>query len=141
MLFHRSRQATAEEAELVEETSALLTGRAMRFYQVRKLSPPAWAYLNWIAHGDASEIIDRARSETGLSRPKGTWLWASSTLAHEILVGSKGRLSTVEQLQRDCLVPIELALMHPGRERVLPEHVVAVGVPHLLAHPSVQSAS
>ena len=61
MKFNRWQQATIQETELIEETSALLMGRVMRFYQVRKVPPPTWAYLNWIAHGQSSEIIDRAR--------------------------------------------------------------------------------
>jgi hypothetical protein len=138
-MLHRSRRATTEATKLIEETTALLMGRAMSFYQVRKRQPPAWVHLNWIAHGQASEIIERARSETGLNRPSGTWAWATSTFARELLVSSKGDLFTVEQLQRDCLVPIELALMRGGREDVHPEQVVALGIPHLLSHPSVRS--
>ena len=108
----------------------------MRLYRARRLSPPAWVHLNRVAHALPSEIITRARSEMGLGPLTGTWAWATSTLARELLNGSGGDVTIVDQMQRDCLVPMELALMHPGREHVLPRHVVILGVPRLHAHPS-----
>jgi hypothetical protein len=118
----------------------MLAGRAMVMYRAAKVPIPAWVHINWIAHGLPSEIVGLARAEAGLRRPSGTWPWVTSTFADELLAGSTGDLSIVGQLQRDCLIPMELALMHPHSESVLPSHVVTLGIPHLLAHPSIRSS-
>jgi hypothetical protein len=140
-MSHRPEATDGWGRELVDEAAALLAGGIVQVYLAADVPLPAWANLNWIAHGPPSEIVERAKSEAGLCRPAGSWAWVTSTFAHELDVGSGGDPDIVEQLQRDCLIPMELALMRPGHDNVLPEHAVVLGVPRLHAHPSVRSGT
>jgi hypothetical protein len=127
-------------SELVAEAEAFLGGRAVEVYRNCQVAVPAWARLNWLAHGHPRELTGLARREWGLLRPEGTWAWAVGTLAREILAGSRGDLAIVRLLQRDCLIPMELALMHEEGGAALPNHVVVLGLPRVRSHPSARTA-
>jgi hypothetical protein len=128
------------ESRLAAEAETFLAGGGREGWTPDRPMPP-WMHINWLAHSTPSEIEERARAEWGLTRPSGSWGWAVSTVARELYVCSHGDDGLVLQLQRDCLIPMELSLMDPERREFLPEQLVALGVPRLHAHPRVRGTS
>jgi hypothetical protein len=129
------RKVQQAERRLIRESEAFLRGRALQGLWTRNQVVPEWAHINWLAHADPSEILARAREELGLRRPEGSWPWATSTLAHELFVDSGESGDTVRQLQRDCIIPIELALISTEQLSMSPAHCVWLAVLKLRAHP------
>lgn len=133
----RESRTGRDGRQCVAECAAFLEGRALELYLGRRAQPPGWAHLNWLAHARPTELIDRFRGELGLRRPAGTWAWATSALVGALVVMTGADEETIRLLQRDCLVPFELALLRGDTGGVLPEQVVAQAVPRLLRHPAV----
>jgi hypothetical protein len=138
MLRRRGNKGRRAGKRLIDEVESFLAGRALDRYRSTGATPPAWAEINWLAHGEPSDILDRVRYELGLKRLPGSWPWAVSTLAQELFVDAGARTETIRRLQRDCLIPMEMALMRHAHQDFPPEHFVALGVPRLRAHPSAR---
>jgi len=116
---------------LVDEVEAFLRGRAGR----SSAGGGAAVAANWLAHAEPTAIEERVRYESGLRRPGGTWDWAISTLARELVELAGARHDVMRQLQHDCLVPVELALLEGGGGDVQPRTLVTLGLSRLRAHP------
>jgi hypothetical protein len=129
--LHEDRMA----ARLVEESEGFLRGRALATCLTTGTEVPVWAEINWLAHGQPSDIRDHVRSEYGLERPTGSWSWAVTVLARELVACADEEEDTISLMQRDCLVPMELGLMHQVDGAVQPMHLVLAGVTKLRAHP------
>jgi hypothetical protein len=94
---------------IAAECSAFLSGEAAALLESRGRIRPCWAWLNALAHGPESDLERQARS---LGRPstRGRWETANAFLAGELLATSR-RGSSMEALQSDVLVPLELDLL------------------------------
>jgi hypothetical protein len=130
-MFFRRRGRTGP---VLEEAEEILTGQARCRYHGAH-PPPVWTEVNWLAHADPSAIRDRVGYETGLRRLDDSWEWATTTLARELLDRAGWQRDIVVQLQRDCLVPIELTLLDDVGNDLLPRHLVALAVARLRSHP------
>jgi hypothetical protein len=140
MIFRRKTRRNEAVDGLVGEIESFLAGNALRSYLDSGLAVPAWANVNWLAHGRPTDVRERVRLEYGLERLEGSWAWAVSTVARELLDAGRED-SVVLRLQRDCLVPMELALLDQGGRGFLPSHFVTLGVPRLRAHPMARHSS
>ena len=138
MIFRRGVRSQRHARRCVAECGAFLEGRALFVYLANGCAVPTWARVNWIAHVDPSAVIDRYRSEHGLRRLEHSWPWATSTLTNEMVEIAGADRDVIRQLQRDCLVPMELTLLQSGGGGFGPEHLVAQGVPSLRAHPAAK---
>jgi hypothetical protein len=101
--------ADALEACLdVDEIEAFLEGRLVEHRSSRGRSVPAWAVVNKLAHGDASELA-RLAGGIGVAEREPAWLGAQRGLAAELLAGRTP--AQVACIQREVLVPLELWLV------------------------------
>lgn len=97
-----------EGGELAAACEAVLRGRYVEHLEERHCRVPAWAWVNLLAHGSA-EDLENATSLAGDGQPQ-RWRAARAYLAGEILgVADRGGTS-LRDLQRDVLVPLELHL-------------------------------
>jgi len=139
MIFRRASRVERNAKRFAEECEAFLAGDALRLVGSPRGRPPTWTQINWMAHTAPSSVVDRFRSEIGLRRPAGTWPWAVSTLVDELVAIAAGDERVIGQLQRDCLIPMELVLLRSDAACFLPAHLVALGVPRLRSHPAADS--
>lgn len=130
-----ARKGRRAEKRLVLEIEEFLRGRVRLGFVMKGSAVPAWVEINWLAHGDPSEILARAREELGLKRPQGSWVWATSTLVNELFMDAGANADTIRQLQRDCIIPMEMALMSQTHQTMLPVDLVTLGVLRLRSHP------
>ena len=121
-----------DSTRLVNEAEAFLGGHARDTYQGARLPIPGWAELNWLAHAETEAVLARVRSEACLDESRqGSWEWAVDVLASTLVEAAGGSQSIVARVQRDCIIPMELALLAAGCRFCLPTHLVALGVPRI----------
>ncbi len=136
--FRRATKSDRDAKRCADECAAFLNGRALEIYGANGLLAPTWAQVNWIAHGEPTAIKDHVRSELGLRRPPGTWPWAITTMARELLARADNSNAAIRLLQRECLIPMEFALLRTDSGCFLPKHFVALGIPRLRSHPIIR---
>jgi hypothetical protein len=113
------------EARLAAECEAFLSGALPEALGDADGPPPAWTWLNLLAHGGVADLQAAcAQSRAPVAAHSAEWVQARAFLAGEIL----DRAATPEQLarlQRDVLVPLELELAsRPGTGRFRPQDLV-----------------
>lgn len=95
--------------ELLADTGAFLLGHYAERLERQSVVVPVWAWTNLLAHGTEDEL----RAEMACTRcgsvGSGAWRAARAYLATEVLEAA-GRESTLPELQRQVLVPLELSL-------------------------------
>lgn len=111
---------------LIVETEAFLSGTAQELYVLDAKPVPVWARLNALAHGGPEVVHAMAANLRGLDT-FGTWAWAVSTLANELLEVSRHSSRPLDQVQRASIVPLELVLLDPAAAEPSPRMLVAVG--------------
>ena len=80
-----------------------------------------WARVNWLAHGSPSDLTTQGPGKGRLEQPPlGSWAWAVDELAREIVDFAQGNGSLIERLQRECMIPLEMALLNPQFWPALP---------------------
>lgn len=105
---------------LVDECEALLSGRGAELVWDRGESVPVWGWVNLLAHGSVDDLRAATREH-----PTEDWIEARSYLAEELLRLVDGGLTSLESLQRDVLVPLELeAMREEATELVRPAQIV-----------------
>lgn len=119
---------------LAGRTESILAGQVRGRYVDEGLPVPPWAELNWLAHAQPSDIRACAAGRPGLNEPTGTWPWALRILARELVAHADENQDPIVELQRQCLIPMELTLMGHGSVGFLPKHLVALGVLRLRSH-------
>ena len=97
-------------AQLVEESAAFLTGQAQELYERRRQPVPTWARLSAVAHAHPASVRYLAEAHHLEFHPWGSWAWAVGRLAN-VMVAMAPDDQGLEQLQRTCLVPMELELV------------------------------
>jgi len=103
-MTHRVGKALSRE--LVEDCEAFLAGQFLARAEPRSLAVPVWVWSNVLAHGSPDDIRETAAE--GGTTARG-WRAARAYLAAELLeLQARGR--SLEELQHDVLVPMELHL-------------------------------
>ena len=102
------KMPVAQLAEaVVQSAESLIQGDVLRTSQERGEAPPAWGYLNLLAHSNRASL-QRIR-ELNEHKPLSAW----GTVVFDLIVDILGRVRTDEDLlalQRKALVPLELAV-------------------------------
>jgi hypothetical protein len=122
-------------SQLVSEAEAFLSGRYLEVARTSGRGVPGWIQCNWIAHAPPEEIVVAAGDPSGSVVRLGSWAWAVRALSEEMVGLTAAETGAIGDLQRGCLVPLELTLMQPAFASILPAEVLSLAVTRLRAHP------
>jgi len=100
-----------------EECEAFVSGRWVEYLEARGELVPSWAWLNRVVHADPEEL--RALRVPPRRHQLEDWSQARTFLAVELLDLADERPEAAADLQRDVLVPFELALFDDADARRL----------------------
>jgi hypothetical protein len=101
----RERQRrTAAQRRLVKECQAFLNGEFAEFGVPAGEPVPVWAWINLLAHGTEEQL----RREAIMPAGSDNWHRARSLLADRVLADAVADGSSLAEIQRDVLVPLEL---------------------------------
>jgi hypothetical protein len=116
------RRDDPEAAELVEDCEAFLDGLYAELCESRGAPVPVWAWMNLLAHGTEEQLRTCV-----IPHPSGSaWHQARRFLACELLDATTGGRTSLAELQRDVLVPIELDVLScPGADHWQPGQLVS----------------
>jgi hypothetical protein len=109
-LWKTKRADTCRTDGLVVECEAFLSGRYREYLAAQNRPVPGWAWINQLAHGS----LDDVRSMAGHPVADDP-LSVVVDLARRVVGLIDAGLSTLEGIQRQTLIPLELALAkrHP----------------------------
>lgn len=107
---------------LDEECAAFLVGRYGSYLESQHRRVPMWARLNPLCHRDEPGLAALARSP---NRDGDGWGAATAYLAEEVLCAAARHGTTVADIQRSALIPLELQLASKA-ERVVARPSVLV---------------
>jgi hypothetical protein len=99
------RRSRGEARELVDECEAFLNGRYLFEMARQPTRPPAWVWFNTLAHGQRSDIEALAAAKAGYTDE----ISAAQYFAREVLATADLAGLSLQVLQRELLVPIELS--------------------------------
>jgi len=109
-MFGRSPRRGNPE-ELVADAELVLAGRYADHLLEHRRPVPAWAWTNLLSHACAEDLHHaRIAHMSRAVGPSAVWLSARAYLAGEVL-DAAARHGSLDQLQAEALVPVELALM------------------------------
>lgn len=108
---------------LVAECEAILSGRGAELVRDRGGAVPVWGWINLLAHGTEDDLRAAVRD-----RPDDDWIEARGYLAEEIIRLVDAELTTLDALQRNVLVPLELEAMREERTSLVRPAQVVVQV-------------
>lgn len=142
-MWSHSREDPVESAaaELTRECEALLAGGYAEHLRAQGRWAPPWAWVNALAHGTADQLATIATGAAG-DRPgeaTGTkeWRVALSFLAEDVLRHVRSTGTTLRQVQRSKLIPLELHLMRREEGRALnPGQLAGTVLAAVHDHPS-----
>jgi hypothetical protein len=99
---------------LVAEAERFLSGRYLDDAYEANREVPGWVWLSTLAHGDA-ETLEAAEHWLAVERPVrseyDTWGRVLQLLAREIRSMTETTTCTLSDIQRELLVPLELAII------------------------------
>jgi hypothetical protein len=124
---------------VAEEAEAYLAGRYVDHLVADGQPVPPWAVLNRLAHADHDQLTRLVAGEEAgrpaAPRRQTAWAEAERFLAAHLLATGGATPEGLARLQRDALVPLELALIQRGRtERLTSEDVLDAGSAALDSH-------
>jgi len=94
-----------------DECEAFLAGRLARYLGAAGQPVPPVGWLNQVAHGTPAELSALARTSSMGTPPPSRWARTVGYLARSLLERSRETCRTIEELQRELLVPLELELI------------------------------
>ena len=94
---------------LVSDCEAFLLGTYVEHLEMRTRPVPVWAWTNLLAHGSREDLSAAAADRHGGWSSSHRWRLARALVASEVLQAVR-RGATLADLQREVLVPIELAI-------------------------------
>lgn len=103
--WYRKYVVGREVADVAGETQAYLSGTYRQLLERRREPVPAWAWVNGLAHGGHDEVARLASAACG-DGPEDF----VAGLARDLLGQLAARRAGLEELQRERLIPLELAL-------------------------------
>ncbi|HEY8524437.1 MAG TPA: hypothetical protein VIL48_05720 [Acidimicrobiales bacterium] len=137
----RAEPCAWRESGLADEVEAFLAGRLADLYAAAGRPPPPWVAINRLAHAGRDELLhvvegERVPPYLHPSIRAAQWRVTERFVAGALLAQAR----TPEELaaiQREALVPVELALIERSKvERLTPEAVIEAGAEALDArHP------
>ncbi len=92
----------------VELAEAIVEGDALLVSQQSGQAPPAWAYINLLAHNNRARLV-QVRGQNASRRPFSAW----GAILYELIGDILEHFHTEDELldaQRQALVPLELAV-------------------------------
>jgi hypothetical protein len=101
---HATTEVWEDVYSLGEECDAILSGRYQEWCELTGLPLHPWTYLNRAAHGSWSRL------EAVTPLPVSSGAWPRLQVLVEGLILERVRPADLPDLQRDVLIPIELAL-------------------------------
>lgn len=104
MRWRRRQKDRTAEQRLATEAAAYLTGDIT----VVGRRAPTWVLMSRVAHADLARLV--ATAAAGRGAEPGSWEAGVAYLATEILTVSPDA-DSLARLQRDALLPLELALL------------------------------
>ncbi len=134
-LGRQRRSARRDEAALADEAAAFLTGDFAMHLAFTGVGMPAWAQVNSLAHGRPSLLVRDLELRRWVPERVGSWARTTFDILEELVELAAGQTGQIEQLQRECLIPLELRLMEPLFDSVLPSDVLILALTRLRAHP------
>jgi hypothetical protein len=103
---HRSDEWIEPYNAVARAAERMLSGEApVLFLQRGRVAPPAWAYLNSLAHAGVEDLRVLAGAQGG--RDPSGWAATVSYLAADMLAYERDA-DHIYQTQRDVLIPLEL---------------------------------
>jgi hypothetical protein len=115
-MWRRNRQQSTDVSQeaLVAEAERFLNGHYLDDAFATSREIPGWVWLSTLAHGDAEALLD-AESWLASGRPVrseyDTWGRVLQLLAREIRSMTETTTCTLAEIQRELLVPLELAII------------------------------
>jgi hypothetical protein len=105
---------SSRTSSIVSECESFLAGSYAQHLQSVGRTVPAWAWLNRLSHGSLAELRSLASGHGGRQGDPASA--AIRFLAGELLARADDDAASVAALQRDVLVPEELALASRWKE-------------------------
>jgi hypothetical protein len=125
-----------EELALVGEARALLSGTLVAHVGPGSVGMPTWARVNWLAHAHPAVLLHEFDVQRNRAPQRsGSWARTNVDILQELVELAAGESPLIQQLQRGCLIPLELRLMEPPLSDVLPSEVLVLALTRLHAHP------
>lgn len=136
-LLGRQRRRLKQDAlTLVDEATAFLIGRFGAHTAFTGPGTPPWTRVYSLSHPRPSVLTRGLELQRRTApAPVGPWARAKYDILEELVELSGGRPDRIEQLKRECLIPLELDLMDPRLCGILPGEVLAMAMSRLGAHP------
>lgn len=124
---HRGETEAPETSQLVRECSAFLTGTLAREHALHCEMVRDWEWVNLLAHGSVGQLQEVARDRL-LPPPTNPyderWHGAVAFLAGELLRAIRNGSLSLDQVQHDVLVPLELEMANVGSRAASPVRTV-----------------
>ncbi|MGA3147160.1 MAG: hypothetical protein ABSF33_06760 [Acidimicrobiales bacterium] len=134
-LGRQRRSSKRDEAALVNEATAFLTGQFAAHVASTSAGLPTWARVNSLAHARPSVLVRDLELRRHVPERVGSWARTTFDILEELVELASGQKGRIEQLQRECLIPLELRLMAPSFDNILPSDVLILALTRLRAHP------
>ncbi len=109
------RRTDTETSTITAECSAFLAGTYQEYLTGKGRIPPAWSWINLLAHGTTSEL--EAATKPGPGYSPGSWTMARAFLCREVL-DVAARTGSLSSVQCEVLVPLELRLISSSPMRI-----------------------
>ncbi len=113
----RGHHVKAQARHLVEECESFLVGEYPSLLERRGLPIPEWAWMSVLAHAPGDVLVRHAHGESrerSRAHLHAIWLGAVALLAHELVMVAERTDSTVEELQHDVMLRVELDWERPA---------------------------
>jgi hypothetical protein len=121
----RNRERSkAAESTLITECEAFLSGRLADHYVAHNQAVPGWAWLNVLAHGSEEQVSSLVDADHAWLPSERSWRQAVTYLAAEVRAVVETTSSSLDELQRAVLVPLEFGLTAENRNPLNPGQVV-----------------
>lgn len=124
---HSGAPQSPETSVLVRECSAFLTGTLAREHAEHRELVRDWEWINLLAHGSPAQLVAIARDRL-LPPPTNPyderWHGAVAFLAGELLRVARDGAMTLEDMQHDVLIPLELEMANVGSRASSPVRAV-----------------
>lgn len=115
-MWRRNRQPGSDGSHkvLVAEAEHFLRGHYLEVAYGTAHEIPAWVWLSTLAHGDAATLLaaeEWLSTSTARRSEYDTWGRVLQLLARQVRVMTETTPCTLAEIQRDVLVPLELAIL------------------------------
>lgn len=105
-----TQDSSSELSVFQEDCAALLSGRLLDRLFASGRYVPHWAWVNKLTHASQPELEAFAENPGSPEQRPDLWVWQRTTafLAGEVLHSARQSGNGLYELQRSCLLPIEL---------------------------------